>query len=70
MPVDKEETTSSILRLDSSTICPKQPVDITSSTMLNYAEDVNLPGRRRGQHNKFCVEYSGFDDCSGHSTSA
>jgi hypothetical protein len=48
---------------------PTQPVDVTSSTKLNYAEDVNLPDRRRGQHYKSCEEESSFHDCSGHSTS-
>jgi hypothetical protein len=48
---------------------PTQPVDVTSSTKLNYAEDVNLPDRRRGQHYVSCEENSGFDHHSGHSTS-
>jgi hypothetical protein len=44
-------------------------VDVTSSTKLNYAEDVNLPDRRRGPHYESFEEDSGFDDPSGHSTS-
>jgi hypothetical protein len=59
---------------------PTQPVDVTSSILLNYGEDVNLLDRRGGQHHESCKgaggqrygsceEDSGFGDCSGDNTS-
>ncbi len=48
---------------------PAQPVDVTSSIMLNHAEDDALPDRRGGQHYESCEEDSGFGDCSGDNTS-
>jgi hypothetical protein len=48
---------------------PAQPVDVTSSIMLNHAEDDYLPDRRGGQHYESCEEDSGFGDCSGDNTS-
>jgi hypothetical protein len=44
---------------------PALLVDVTSSSKLNYAEDVNLPDRRRGQHYESFEEDSGFDDPFG-----
>ncbi len=48
---------------------PAQPVNVTSSIMLNHAEDDGLRDRRGGQHCESCEEDSGFGDCSGDSTS-
>jgi hypothetical protein len=48
---------------------PAQPVDVTSSTMLNHAEDDDLLDRRGGQHCESSEEDSGFSDCSGDSAS-
>jgi hypothetical protein len=48
---------------------PAQPVDVTSLTKLNNAEEVNLPDIRRGQYCRSYEEDSGFNGCSGHSTS-
>jgi hypothetical protein len=44
-------------------------VDVPSSIELNDAEDVDLPERQRDQHYSSWEVDSGFDDCSGHSTS-
>jgi hypothetical protein len=48
---------------------PAQPVDVTSSIMLKYIEDVSLSDKWGSQHCESCEEDSGFGDCSGDSTS-
>ncbi len=48
---------------------PAQPVDVTSSTILNHTEDDDLLDRRGGQHGESSKEDSGFSDCSGDSAS-
>ncbi len=48
---------------------PAQPVDVTSSSVLNHAEDDDLLDRRGGRHCESSEEDSGFSDCSGDSAS-
>ena len=48
---------------------PAQPVDVTSSTMLNHTEDDDLLDRRAGQRYESGEEDSGFEDGPGDDTS-
>ncbi|MFN9908988.1 MAG: hypothetical protein ACK56F_23175, partial [bacterium] len=41
---------------------PAQPVDVTSSTMLNHTEDDDLLDRQAGQRYESGEEDSGFED--------
>jgi hypothetical protein len=47
---------------------PAKPVDVTSSIMLNQAEDDDLLDRRAGHRYESSEEDSGFSDYSGDST--
>ncbi len=69
MPIEKQESASSILRLRFESRPPAQPVDVTSSTILNHTEDDDLLDRREGKHCESSEEDSGISDCSGDSAS-